>query len=206
MKLLALTFVLATLLGSVTAFADDWLENGDFIDGTTHWRGNGRTAADFASDNPFDKPDPFLAKGLIIPLRGIWDKIQQDFRGGHETGGILTITYRVSTDTKFSDKQADYQDVPYQLHYDGWQGFPIPPGSWIVFVADLGSAIGTYYEITPKLGSEEPQTIRLRVSRLTPMSDKTLTLGFPPGSGKLVILGVSLTSDAAPGNNGPLGN
>ncbi len=204
MKLLALTFVLATLLGSVTAFADDWLENGDFIDGTTHWRGNGRTAADFASDNPFDKPDPFLAKGLILPLRGVWDKIQQDFRG-RGTHGILTIVYKLSPDISFSTKPEDYKNIPDQLHYGGWAPFPLPIGSWVVFIADLGSARGTYWHIEPKLGSSEPQVVRMKVSGLTALEDKTITLGFPPGTGKIVLLGISLSDESAPASGVPSG-
>ncbi|MEJ0000962.1 MAG: hypothetical protein WDO13_18410 [Verrucomicrobiota bacterium] len=68
--------------------------------------------------------------------------------------------------------------MPDLIHYDGWQPFNIPPGSWLVFVADFGSAHGTYWEIKPKPGSA-PQTIRLPVRGLTPMEGQDDHAGFP---------------------------
>jgi hypothetical protein len=174
--------------------ADNWIENGDFADGIDHWRGNGRAPSDFAPDNPLDTPDPFTSKGLIIPLRGVWDKVAQDFHGKN-ADGVLTITYMVSPDLAFSVNPDDYVNMPDQIHYDGWKPFNTPPGNWIVFIADFGSAHGTYWEIKPKLGSSNPQFYRARVTGLTPLEDKTITLAFPPGTGKLVILSVALTDN-----------
>jgi hypothetical protein len=187
-------FALLVLACALPLRADNWLDNGDFTDGINHWRGNGRSPADFAPDNPLDKPDPFTSKGLIIPLRGIWDKVEQDFHG-KSASGILTITYMVSPDLTFSDKPDDYVNMPDQIHYDGWQAFNTPPGDWIVFIADFGSNHGTYYMLKPKLGSSDPQTFRAQVTGLTPLEDKTITLAFPPGTGTLVILNVSLTDN-----------
>jgi hypothetical protein len=188
-----LLFTLLVLACVLPLRADNWVENGDFIDGVTHWRGNGRTPADFAPASPFDKPDPFTSKGLIIPLRHRdWDKVAQDFKG-KSTSGVLTITYMVAPDLVFSTKPEDYVNMPQQIHYDGWQSVSTPPGDWIVFIANFGTAHGTYWTITPKLGSSDPQTFRTSVSGLTPLEDKTITLGFPPGSGNLVILSISLT-------------
>ncbi|MEJ0000963.1 MAG: hypothetical protein WDO13_18415 [Verrucomicrobiota bacterium] len=97
-----------TLPLTVRADGENWLENGDFATGIDHWRGNGRAPADFAPENPLDKPDPFLSKGLIIPLRsGDWDKVQQDFHG-KTTTAVLTLTYQVAPDVKFSEKPDDY--------------------------------------------------------------------------------------------------
>ena len=191
------TLILALLVFAciIPASAQNWLENGDFTDGITHWRGNGRSPADMSSDNPFDKPDPFLSKGLIVPLRHKdWDKIAQDF-SGKGTHGVMTITYMVAPDLAFSSLQEDYENIPDQLHYDGWVPFNIRPGNFIVFLADFGTSHGTYWKIKPKMGSAEPQTVRLQLSGLTPFSDKTITLGFPPGSGNLVILNIALTDN-----------
>jgi hypothetical protein len=191
----ALAFALLVLGYAFPLRADSWLENGDFADGINHWRGNGRAPADMAPDNPMDKPDPFTSKGLIIPLRHVdWDKVAQDFKG-KGASGILTITYMVAPDLTFSTKPEDYVNMPDQIHYDGWQSFDTPPGDWVVFVADFGTSRGTYWTIKPKLGSSAPQTFRARVSGLTPLEDKTITLGFPPGSGNLVILNISLTDN-----------
>jgi hypothetical protein len=191
----AISFALLVLTSVIPLQADENLiQNGDFTDGITHWRGNGRTPADFAPANPFDKPDPFTSKGLIIPLRHRdWDKVAQDFKGKN-TSGVLTITYRVAPDLVFSDKAEDYQNMPYQLHYDGWQPVATPPANWVVFLTDFGTTHGTYWTIAPKLGSGDVQTFSAQLSGLTPFSDKTITLGFPPGSGNLVILSVTLTT------------
>jgi len=190
-----LLFGLLVLACALPLQADNWLENGDFVDGINHWYGEGRAPADFAADNPLQSSDPFTSKGLIIPLKHLdWTKVAQDFKG-KSASGILTITYMVSPDFAFSDKPDDYVNMPDQIHYDGWKAFNTPPGDWIVFIADFGSARGTYYEIKPKLGSSGPQTYRARVMGLTPLEDKTITLAFPPGTGTLVILNISLTDN-----------
>ena len=192
-----LHFALLVLACALPLRADNWIQNGDFVDGINHWRGNGRAPSDFAPDNPLDKPDPLTSKGLIIPLRGIWDKVEQDFHG-KSASGVVTITYMVSPDLTFSTNLDDYANMPEQIHYDGWQAFNTPPGDWVVFIADFGSeggAHGTYWEIKPELGSSKPQTFRVQVKGLTPLEDKTITLAFPPGDGKLVILNVSLTDN-----------
>jgi hypothetical protein len=190
MKTLLLALLVLAL--ALPLRADNWLENSDFTDGINHWRGSGKTPADVGPDDPLDKPDPFLTKGLIIQLRPMdWDKIAQDFRGKGTTA-VLTITYMVAPDLTFSTKPDDYVDMPQQMHYDGWQAVNTPPGDWIVFIADFGTAHGTYWTLAPKLGSAAPQTFRARVTGLTPFEDKTITLGFPPGSGNLVILSISL--------------
>ena len=85
--------------------------------------------------------------------------------------------------------------MPDHIGYDGWKSFNTPPGDWIVFVSDFGSARGTYFSIKPKLGSSAEQTFRTRLHGLTPLEDKTITLAFPPGKGTLVVLSVSLTDN-----------
>ena len=190
-----LLFAAAILALGLPLRADNWLENGDFSDGINHWYGGGRSPADFASDNPMDKPDPFTSKGLIVPLKDLdWVKVAQDFKGRLD-GGILTITYMVSPDLAFSDRKEDYQNIPDHIGFDGWKAFKTPPGEWVVFVSDFGTSRGTYYSVKAKLGSSEPQTFRARVSHLTPLEDKTLALAFPPGKGTLVVLSVSLTDN-----------
>jgi hypothetical protein len=191
MKILILS--LLVLACAVPLRAQNWVQNGDFTDGISHWYGNGRAPADLASDNPLDKPNPILSKGLIIPIRKLdWTKVAQDFKG-KGTNGVLTITYLVTPDMAFSTKKEDYVNMPDHIKYDGWMAFDTPPGDWIVFVSDFGSAHGTYYEITPKLGSSDPQTFTARIGGLTPLQDKTITLAFPPGTGDMVILSISLT-------------
>jgi len=138
--------------------------------------------------------DPFTSKGLIIPLKSeTWTKVAQDFKG-QVSSGVLTITYKVSSDFAFSTKPDDYVNMPDKIGYDAWLAFNTPPGTWVLFLSDFGSSHGTYYEIKPKTGSTDPQVYRARIKGMTPGADKTVTLAFPPGSGTLVVLNVSMTS------------
>jgi len=190
MKPLAFAFLALAL--AVPLHADNWLDNGDFATGITHWHGDGRTPADLTSDDPFARPDPLLTKGLIVPLKHVaWAKVAQDFKG-KIASGVLTITYMVAPDLTFSDKAEDYQGIPDKLGWL-WQSFDTPPAAWLVFIDDFGTSKGTYYIIKPKLGSSDPQTFRATITGLTPLEDKTITLAFPPGSGNLVILHISLS-------------
>lgn len=188
-------FALLVLACTLPLQADNWVQNGDFVDGITHWHGDGRAPADFVSDDPFAKPDPFTSKGLIIPLKHAqWTKVAQDFKG-KIASGVLTITYMVSPDLAFSDKPDDYVNMPHHIGYDGWLPFNTPPGQWVTFLSDFGSIHGFYSMVKPKLGSSDPQTYRTQIDGLTPLDDKTITLAFPPGTGTVVILGVSLTDN-----------
>ena len=190
-----LLFALLVLACTVPLRADNWLQNGDFSDGTDHWYGDGKSPADLASDDPLAKPDPFTSKGLIIPLKHLdWTKVAQDFKG-KIASGILSITYMVSPDLAFSDKPDDYVNMPGHIGYDAWQAFNTPPGQWVIFISDFGTSRGTYYLLKPRLGSSDPQTYRARVGGLTPLEDKTIALAFPPGTGTLVILNISLTDN-----------
>jgi hypothetical protein len=195
MKLLAIIVLAFVAALPVLADGDNWIQNGDFADGISHWYGGGRSPADFASDNPLQQSDPFTSKGLIIPLKDLdWTKVAQDFKG-KVAGGVLSVTYQISKDFAFSAKPEDYVNMPGHIGYDGWKAFNTPPGTWVIFISDFGSNMGVYYELKPKLGSTEPQTFRARVQGLTPYENKTITLAFPPGAGTLVVLNVSLTSE-----------
>jgi len=187
-----LLFGLLVLACALPLRADNWLDNGDFTDGIAHWHGDGRSPADFTSDNPLQSSDPFTSKGLIIPLKHVsWVKVAQDFKG-KIASGFLTITYMVSPDLAFSTKPDDYTNIPSHLGW-GWQSFNTPPGDWIVFISALGDTKGGYYTMEPKTGSSTPQTVRVQVNELTPLEKQTLTLAFPPGTGTLVILNIALT-------------
>jgi hypothetical protein len=190
MRPLAIALLLLTCAFPLRA--DTWLENGDFADGLNHWRGNGRAPADMAPENPMDKPDPFTSKGLILPLRGAdWSRITQDFRGKSSTG-VLSITYMLSPGLTFSAKLEQYTNIPDELHLDGWVPFTTPPGDWIVFISDLDNGRGIYETVKPKEGSTGSQTLSTSFRGLTPFADKTITIAFPPGTGTVVLLNVSL--------------
>ena len=194
MKLIAFMLLAVAVILPARADGDNWIQNGDFADGLSHWYGGGRSPADFASDNPLQQSDPFTSKGLIIPLKSqMWTKVAQDFKG-KVASGVLTVTYKVSSDFAFSTKPEDYVNMPDKIGYDGWKAFNTPPGTWVVFLSDFGTSRGEYYELKPRLGSIEPQTYRALIKGMTPYANKTITLAFPPGTGVLVVLSVSMTS------------
>jgi hypothetical protein len=200
MDMKALFVTLLVLACALPLRADECLQNGDFTDGISHWRGDGRSPADFASDNPLGKPDPLTSKGLIIPLKHTaWAKVAQDFRG-KIASGVLSITYELSPDLAFSDKPGDYVNIPAQLNW-GWKPFNTPPGEWLIFISKFGDTAGNYFKIQPTPGSGDPQTRRFKMETLTPLEKQTITLVFPPGTGTMVILNVSLTDNSdAPAN------
>jgi hypothetical protein len=188
MKLLAL-MVLACAL---PLQADEYLQNGDFSDGITHWRGNGRAPADFAGDNPLDKPDPLLSKGLIIPLKHTsWTMVAQDFKT-KTNHGSFSITVRAAPGLTFSEKPEDYTNIPDKLGW-GWVSFDTPLKKFLVFISELNANTGAYNTIGPKLDTSEPQTFHLSFPDLVPAESKSLTLAFPPGEGNFIILNVSMT-------------
>ena len=189
MKLLPLLLLLVVSC-VLTLRADDVIQNGDFADGTTHWHGDGRSSADFASDNPLQASDPFTAKGMIILLKGTsWSKVAQDIRP-KSSSGVLTITYKFSKDMTFLDKPDDFKNVPAQMGW-GWLPFSIPVGSWLVDITDSTGTKGTHSDVKPKMGTSDPQTVKINMNGLSAHDETTLTLGFPPGTGMVVILGVS---------------
>ncbi len=188
-------FALAALILAYAfpVWGQEALQNGDFADGITHWHGEGRSPADFASDNPLQASDPLTSKGLIVPLKHTqWSKVAQDFRG-HLTTGVLTVAFKVSPDFAFSDKPEDYSNVPSQLGW-GWKPFGTPPGSWLLFISALGDTKGTYYPIKTKTGASDVQGFKFKITGLTPLDEQTITLAFPPGNGTIVILNVSISN------------
>lgn len=193
-----LNFVAALLVlaCALTVRADNVLQNGDFSDGFSHWYGDGRPPSDFAPSDPLEPADPVLGQGLIVPLKDMdWCKVAQDFNG-KIISGKLTISYKVTQDCTFSAKPDDYANVSGSIGYNLWLPFKTAPKQWVVFISDIGDSgiRATYYTVTPKFGTTETQNFQTDVSGLTPNENKTLTFAFPPGTGKVVIVNVSLTN------------
>jgi hypothetical protein len=187
MKTIALA--LFTLALALPLRADVGIQNGDFSDGISHWHGDARSPADFASDNPMAAPDPITSKGMIIPLKHTaWSKVEQDFDPGAGTV-FLTVTYMFSPDLVFSTKDEDYKGMPDHLGW-GWKTFDIPTGSWMLGYNDSTGTKGMHDGI--KLGGTpgKPQTIRLKI-QTDPHDKTTFTIAIPPGTGDFIILNVS---------------
>ena len=169
------------------------IQNGNFADGTTHWHGDGRTPADLAADNPLATPDPSLSKGMIIPLKATqWTKIAQDVNI-KSPDAQLTITFQFSPGLTFSNKPDDYTGVPAHLGW-GWKPFSGPPGAWMIDITDSEGIHGTHGFVNPdpKAKPGAPETYRTNMSKLYTGSGTALTLAFPPGTGTVTILSVSL--------------
>jgi hypothetical protein len=65
----------------------------------------------------------------------------------------------------------------------------------LVFLSDLGKAEGTYYPFKPLApGKASTQTFTAKVSGMTPNLDKSIALAFPPGTGVIILLNVSIDS------------
>ena len=195
MKQLACLLVL--VFAVLNARADDWLTNTDFSSAADHWYGDAKWPADFAPPDPFTKADPFTSAGMIIALRSSdWIKECQDFKG-KTSDAVLTIVYTLSPDFAFSQKAEDYQNMPDKIGWDAWKPFDSPVGAWVVFISEIQAWHGETFYIQPQFGSKD-QTYRARVTGMTPWTQKTIALAFPPGAGMIVIKKVSLSDSDSP--------
>ena len=195
MKPLACLLVL--VFAVLNARADDWLTNTDFSSAADHWYGDAKWPADFAPPDPFTKADPFTSAGMIIQLRSSdWIKECQDFKG-KTADAVMTIVYTLSPDFAFSQKAEDYQNMPDKIGWDAWKPFDSPVGAWVVFISEIQAWHGETFYIQPQFGSKD-QTYRARVTGMTPWTQKTIALAFPPGAGMIVIKKVSLSDSDSP--------
>ena len=178
--------------------AEDWLANGDFTSGKDHWYGEARWPDDYAAPDPFTKADPLTASGMIIPLKSSsWMKEFQDFKGKGSTAE-LKITYKVAPDSGFSKQASDYQNVPDKIGWDAWYPFSAPVGSFVVFISELAQNTGRYYMVHPNMSSTGEQTFTATVNGMTPWSQKTIALAFPPGNGMIILSRVTMIDPHAP--------
>ncbi len=196
MKPLFFAFLLMTIV--IPLRADDWLANGDFSGGKDHWYGQAKWPEDFAAADPFTPADPLTSKGMIIPLKSSsWVAAFQDFKGKTPTA-ILRITYVVAPNTSFSTRPEDYRNMPDKIGWDSWAPFNTPPGSFVVFISELAQAHGRYYLVHPKTSNPGEQHFQAPVNSMTPWSQKTIALAFPPGEGTVVVHKVSLVDPGTP--------
>jgi hypothetical protein len=177
--------------------ADNQLQNGDFSDGISHWHGDARSPADYASDNPLNASDPFTSKGLIMPLKhSAWSKVEQDFKPT-SPDGTLTVTYMVSNDIALSTRADDYANISESLGW-GWVMKKQPaPGQWMldVFSGDQDTTkghFGSYTYFACPTVHTQPQTVKTQFKDLTPQTTYTVTIAFPPGTGTVVVLNASV--------------
>jgi hypothetical protein len=189
---------LVILACAVSLHADEVLQNGDFSDGSSHWHGDGKTPSDFTEDNPLATANPLTSTGLIVPLKpDSWTKVTQDFNGDKNSHYLVTVKYKVSPDLTLSNKPEDYKDVARLIRFETYEGYPafdVPVGQFFVMVAEVDGNKGYWEKFQPKLGSSDTQTYLDPGQPLAPEGRKMVTVAFPPGTGMVVILSISVTS------------
>ena len=196
MKILLLSLLI--LAGATRLEADNLLQNGDFTDGSTHWQGDGKSAADYAHDNPMVTSDPFTSKGLIVQLDPHrWTKVSQAFKGNNSARYVFAINYMVSSDLSLSQNTDDYKNMADKIRvegFDSWSHFNIGVGQFFDGIDDLGTLRGFYEKFSPKLGTSEIQKFVDVGPPIAAGGNKVVAVAFPPGTGTIVILNISVTS------------
>jgi hypothetical protein len=174
--------------------ADNVLKNSDFADGAVDWHGDGRTPADMKPQDSLDTTAvDYGDKGLIIPLKPhSWTKIVQEFKT-QNSALTLNITYKLAPNTVFSTKAEDYVNVAHSIEFDAWKPIDGKVGGWMLMVSDFTKARIFYNSVIPQPGTTE-QTVTDTLDSLIPEDEKTLCLAFPPGTGAVILLHVSLDS------------
>jgi hypothetical protein len=175
-------------------FAEQELKNPDFVDGRSHWEGDGESASVAANADAIptlDANNTVPTGGLLLKLsRQDWTRVTQNFRP-LGSNGVLTIVYKLSDGLTFSTERKDYSNVPALMGFGGYKPFSIKPGNWIALFIESTTSMMEYYNITPKAGSAT-QTYIGHITGLAQREDKTLCLSFPPGSGTVTITHVGL--------------
>jgi hypothetical protein len=175
----------------------DILANGNFSDGTAHWRGDGH---DLSDGSP----------GIIIQLDpSKWTQISQTFNT-RENALDFSVSFQTSSDFSLSTDPnstignilsiADLADMTgtrfkNSIHVDS--------GLWLLMVVDPAEAMMTYYKIKTKPGSTDVQTTKNAVPRLVAHENKTIFLAFPPGQGTITLLNIALTPTAVSTSSSP---
>lgn len=190
MKKLSLVFLLIASLQ--LARADNALKNSDFEDGALNWHGEGRTPADLKSEDSLNTPVDYGDKGLVMVLRPqTWIKIVQDFKTRSATA-TLNVTYKIAPNTTFSSKDEVYQNVPHSIGFDGWYAFDGKRNTFMTMVCDILSYRMTYDNVAPNFKTTDKQTYTEAIDNMVPDDEKTVCLTFPPGTGAVILLHVSL--------------
>ncbi len=88
----------------------------------------------------------------------------------------------------------DYTNISGQLGFNGLMPFSTPTGNWVVLINDRAAMHYNYWKIKPKVDASGQQTIDLKI-HIDSGDDavKGFFLLFPPGSGFINLLSVSMT-------------
>ncbi len=185
MKKLILLGLLAT---SLSVWADDKevLKNSDFSTGISDWDGDIHTAGSAVDDSG-------ATAGAIVKMRDWWGKVSQDFEAPSGSYN-LAIKYTVTPNFSLSKRRDDYANVTSPLGLTDLLGFNAEPGKWFVLVVDLDSWSCSTIYFTPSTKAIGEQTAHATV-HFSGGNDqnKRLFLCYPPGTGTVNLLDITLT-------------
>jgi hypothetical protein len=164
------------------------LTNGSFADGLNGWEGDVHVAGGSSDDSN-------STKGVVVRLRsGDWSKISQDFNVGPGTY-TLTVTYVITPNTTFSKRPEDYLNVPRLLNMGGMV-FNVHPGQWAAVFGDPGASEFTFCPLAPAVASGNQTVVAEMTFASSSDHRKGFTLGFPPGTGTINLLSITLIPSA----------
>jgi hypothetical protein len=196
------------------------LQNADFSDGSTRWHGDCKPlGSDMTTD--FTSGAAGGAKGIVVDLHSSsWTKITQEiykYKGNIMQGMILTIVYQTTPDFKFSTRATDYGNVGSALGFGGatlpgnmgqvLAFVDMPPFSRSSMTTSGNMNTITIYPDRVSCATFAPATVsqsKTFTAGLFPppptQDDKpTFCLAFPPGSGSITLLKISLMPGTMPG-------
>jgi hypothetical protein len=192
-----LLFALVILTCPSALQADNVIQNGDFSKSDAYWMGDGKTPQAYAQENPAAATDPLTSRGLIVPLNpASWTRIFQSFTADKSTQSSIVVTYKLSPDIALSKDPLDYAKISSRLQIPGFENFgsiDVHPGQFYGTIGDPSSTTIAMEVFTPKLGSSDVQIYQHAYPPIPPFGDKTFALAFPPGTGTVVILSVTVT-------------
>ena len=193
MKKSLLAFLLVASLQLV--HADNVLKNSDFADGAQYWHGEGRTPEDLKPQNSLDTPVDYGDKGLIMVLRPqTWIKIVQEFKT-RSASATLNVTYKIAPNTTFSSKDEVYQNVPHSIGFDVWYPFNGKRNTFMTMVCDVLNYRTTCDNVAPNFRTTDKQTYTEAIDSMVLDDEQTIYLAFPPGTGAVILLHVSLDTN-----------
>lgn len=206
-----------TLVGTLAAQDDstnqEILQNPDFSDGSTHWHGDCKPAGDDMTTD-FTSSSTANVKGIVVDLRhSNWTKVTQDLDNypyKFNQDMVLTVVYQTSSDFAFSTQNSDYGSAASEVGFPN-APLPIRAGMIEAFIdippasrtsSSVSGSVDTITIYPDRVGTAQftpatdasPQTFTAHINPPPPVPDSkpTLCLAFPPGSGTVTLLKVSL--------------
>ena len=177
-KRLALLVLLASAAIVRADDAGNLLKNGDFSGGIAPWQGDITPAT--------------LTSGALVKLGADWSKVSQVYNA--TTGDYtLTVKYAVTSGSAFSTDPHMYGNVSNRLAIPGVGGFGSQIGQWVILLYNPVSS--SFWRLTPRHGSAaQIFTARVHLKADTDNNDtsQNLLLAFPPGTGTVNLLSISL--------------